>query len=90
MNAGVSLGTDTLVPALMTAPEAVKYLRLDILTKADGSEHRREMADGIRSLDHLIRRCRIRPVRVGKNRRFLRIELDRFLHEATAGEGSKP
>lgn len=72
-------------PTLMTAPEAVRYLRLDIRTKPDGTEHLREMADAIKSLDHLVRRGLIRPCRPGKNRRFLRSELDRFLRESTAG-----
>ena len=83
-------GTDQPVPPLMTAVEAVKFLRLDIISRADGSEKKRDMVDSLRSLDHLIRRGRIRPARVGKNRRFLRAELDRFLHATTTGERSNP
>ena len=82
-------GTNQPVPALMTAPEAVRYLRLDILTKPDGSEHRREIADAVKSLDHLIRKGRIAYVRVGKNRRFPRAKLDRFIHESTVCEASE-
>ena len=71
------------VPDLMTASEASRYLRLDILTKPDGTDEPREMADAIKSLDHLVRRGLIRPCRAGKNRRFARAELNRFIEEQT-------
>ena len=54
-------GIGQIVPDLMTASEASRYLRLDILTKPDGTDEPREMADAIKSLDHLVRRRVIRP-----------------------------
>ena len=74
---------------LLTAREAVRYLRLDILTKPDGTEQPREMADAMKSLDHLVRTRRIPSVRVGKNRRYLRSALDRFLGASSVTEGSE-
>ena len=69
---------------VLTAPEAVRYLRLDILTKPDGTEHRREMADAIKSLDHLVRNGRIPYIRLGKNRRFPRDYLDQYIEANTS------
>ena len=62
-------------PALMTAQEAVQYLRL--------AEEGRDIADAIVSLEYLVTSGRIRPCRVGRHNRFTREELSRFIHEQT-------
>jgi hypothetical protein len=62
-------------PALMTAQEAVQYLRL--------TEEGREIADAITSLEYLVNSGRIRPCRVGRHNRFTREELARFIREQT-------
>jgi hypothetical protein len=62
-------------PALMTAEEAVEYLRL-----AEGG---RDIGDALLSLEYLVGEGRIRPCRVGRFNRFMRVELDRFMHEQT-------
>ena len=51
-------------PSLMTAQEAVVYLRLD--------EGGRDMADALKSLEYLVQTGRVRPCRVGRNNRFAR------------------
>ena len=79
-------GTDQPGPDLLTGPEVVHLLRLDFTTKSDGTEHPREMADSLKSLDHLVRKGRIRPCRVGKCRRYARLEIERFIRESTAGK----
>ncbi|MEQ9094928.1 MAG: helix-turn-helix domain-containing protein [Phycisphaerales bacterium] len=62
-------------PTLMTAQEAVVYLRLD--------EGDRDMADALKSLEYLVKAGRIRPCRVGRSNRFARAELHRFVIEQT-------
>lgn len=62
-------------PALMTASEAVAYLRLD--------EGDRDIGDALRSLEYLVSQGLIRPCRVGRFNRYARPELDRFITEQT-------
>jgi hypothetical protein len=62
-------------PALMTACEAAEYLRL--------TEEGRDIGDAMASLEYLVASGRIRPCRVGRHNRYLRQELDRFMHEQT-------
>ncbi len=62
-------------PALMTAKEAVAYLRLD--------EDGRDIADALRSLEYLVLHQMVRPCRVGRSNRYARTELDRFIAEQT-------
>jgi len=66
-------------PSLMTAQEAVVYLRLD--------EGGRDMADALKSLEYLVTTGRIRPCRVGRHNRFARVELQRFVIEQTERYG---
>lgn len=58
-------------PALMTAQEAVLYLRL--------TEGGRDIGDALKSLEYLVAHGRIRPCRVGRFNRYPRAELDRFI-----------
>jgi hypothetical protein len=62
-------------PALLTAAEAVAYLRL--------SEDGRDVGDALRSLEYLVAQDLIRPCRVGRFNRYARSELDRFIAEQT-------
>ena len=62
-------------PSLMTAHEAALYLRL--------TEDGRDIADALASLEYLVSEGRIRPCRVGRFNRFMRVELERFMHEQT-------
>ena len=71
-----------MAPALMTAAEAARYLRL--------SEGDRDIADAITSLEYLVRQGRIRPCRVGKHNRYARAELDRFIRDQTERYGQSP
>lgn len=64
-------------PSLMTAAEAAHYLRL--------TEDGRDIADAIRSLEHLVLTNRIRPCRVGRWNRYSVHELERFITEQTGG-----
>lgn len=64
-----------IAPALMTAAEAATYLRLN----QDG----RDIADAIKSLEHLVNEGRLRPCRVGRWNRYARAELDRFISDQT-------
>ena len=67
-------GTDEIAPAVMTAEEACRYLRLDV---------GREMKNAIKALNRLVDRKLIRPCMYMKERRYTRDELDRFLAEQT-------
>jgi hypothetical protein len=62
-------------PHLMTAQEAALYLRL--------AEEGRDIGDALTSLEYLVTSGRIRPCRVGRHNRYLREELDRFMHDQT-------
>jgi hypothetical protein len=66
-------------PSLMTAQEAVVYLRLD--------EGGRDMADALKSLEYLVQTGRVRPCRVGRHNRFARAELHRFVIDQTERYG---
>ena len=68
-------GTDQPVPAVMTAEEAVRYLRLDI---------GRSMPLALKALDRLVYDKQvIRPCMYLKQRLFSREELDRFVRIRT-------
>lgn len=67
-------GTTTPVPALLTAEEACRYLRLD-----DG----RDMPRAVKSLRRLVELGRLRPTRIGRSNRYLREELHRCLTALT-------
>ena len=64
-----------IAPSLMTAQEAVVYLRLN--------EGGRDMADALKSLEYLVKSGRVRPCRVGRSNRYARVELQRFVIEQT-------
>ena len=70
-----------IAPSLMTAQEAVVYLRLD--------EGGRDMADALKSLEYLVQTGRVRPCRVGRNNRFARAELQRFVLDQTERYGQE-
>lgn len=64
-----------IAPALMTADEAVVYLRLD--------QGGRDIRDAIKSLEYLVSEGKVRPCRVGRWNRYARSELDRFIAQQT-------
>ena len=71
-------GTTEPAPSLMTAEEAVRYLRLDV---------GRGLPAALKALQRLVERMKIRPCRVGKHRRYSRHELDRFIADETNKHG---
>lgn len=64
-----------IVPPLLTPLEAVKLLRLDIITRPDGTTDERNPEDSLKTLDHLVRKGLLHPRRFGKSRCFSRREL---------------
>ena len=60
---------------LLTPLEAAKLMRLDVLTRPDGTVKEREPADVIKSLDHLVTRTGLQPRRFGKSKTFVRDEV---------------
>ena len=62
------------VPALLTAEEACRFLRLDL---------GRDMDAALKALRRLVDRRQLRPCQVGKYNRYSRAELLRFIHERT-------
>jgi hypothetical protein len=65
-------GTARPIPPLLTPAEVVRILRLDVLTKGDGTEKRRALPDAIKSLDHLCRTRKLHPICLSKSRTFSR------------------
>ena len=63
----------TMCPDLLTEKEAIRYLRLD-----ETSAH--NPADSLR---HYRKKGRLRATQVGRNVRYRRVELDRFLERQT-------
>ena len=70
------------VPALLTAREAIRYLRLD--------EEDRSHEAAARAFRRLVETKRIRPCRIGLRSRFARQELVRFVLVATELSGEAP
>ena len=60
------------VPACLTPAETVRLLRLDVLSRPDGTEERRAFGDALKSLERLIGNKRLLPRRFGKSRVFAR------------------
>ena len=67
-------GTTDAVPALLTAEEACRFLRLDL---------GRDIAAALKALRRLVDRRQLRPCPVGRNNRYSRGELLRFISERT-------
>lgn len=72
-------GTNQPIPALMTAQDACRFLRLDL---------DREMKNAIKALNRLVDKDLIRPCLVGNHRRYSHDELRRFIGEATERYGN--
>ena len=70
------------VPAVLTADEAIRYLRLD----AEG----RPTQAALRAFRRLVETKRVRPARIGIRNRFAREELRRFVLHATELSGEAP
>ena len=64
-------------PALLTATEAARYLRL-----IEGGE---DDASGPQRINRLVDRGKIRPCLTGGRRCYAKRELDRFIDDETAG-----
>ncbi len=65
-------GTVEVVPACLTPTEAVRLLRLDVLSRPDGTEEARSLGDALRSLERLVGSKRLHPMRFAKSRVFAR------------------
>ena len=63
---------------ILRADEAARFLRLD---------DDRDMAAAVKSLQRLVARGLIRPCRLGRHNRFLRLELERFARALTQQYG---
>ena len=70
------------VPAVLTAEEAIRYLRLD--------EGGRPPEAAARAFRRLVETKRVRPARIGIRNRFAREELLRFVLHATELSGEAP
>lgn len=73
-------------PMVMTAEEAAVYLRLD--RKCDGTL--RAPADVAKSLEHLVARHGLRPLKVGRFARYAKSELDRWIQERVESNNADP
>lgn len=60
------------VPVLLTPVETVRLLRLDVVSKKDGTEEVRALGDALRSLDRLVGQRRLKPRMFSKCRTFAR------------------
>ena len=65
-------GTTEAVPACLTPVETVRLLRLDVVSRPDGTEEVRALGDALRSLDRLVGTKRLVARRFGKSRTFSR------------------
>ena len=65
-------GTTDRVPVLLTPAETVRVLRLDVVSRPDGTEEVRALGDALRSLDRLVASKMLTPWRFGKSRTFAR------------------
>ena len=65
-------GTTEAVPACLTPVETVRLLRLDVVSRPDGTEEVRALGDALRSLDRLVEKKRLMPRRFGKSRTYAR------------------
>ena len=70
------------VPAVLTADEAIRYLRLD--------EYGRPPKAAQQAFRRLVETKRIRRARIGIRNRFAREELQRFVLHATELSGDAP
>ena len=65
-------GTTEPVPACLTPVEVVRMMRLDVVSKPDGTEETRALGDGLRSLELLVSKGLLTPRRFCKSNRFSR------------------
>ena len=80
-------GSTESVPACLTPAETVRLLRLDVLSRPDGTEEIRAIGDALRSLERLVGSNRLHPRRFGKSRVFARDDvLDLILATPEEGE----
>ena len=76
-------GTAHELPDVLMPAEVVDVLRLQEQPQTDGTIRRRALADALRSLGHLVRSGRIRPLPgCGRGHRFARAEVLRYLDGA--------
>ncbi len=74
-------GTTDPLPSLLTALEACKVLRLDVVANGDGAETVRAPGDAIRSLRHLVRTKQLKPRHFGKSQTFSRADILRLIRD---------
>ena len=68
-------GSTEVVPACLTPSETVRLLRLDVVSRPDGTEEIRSLGDALRSLERLVGSKMLLPRRFGKSRVFARQEV---------------
>lgn len=78
---GVFPGTKDPLPPLLTPVEAVRVLRLDVVTSQEGEERARTLPDALMSLNHLVRIGHLLPKTIGKSRVFARDDVLRLVVE---------
>ena len=66
----------TPAPEVMTIEQAGQFLRLD---EGPGRNER----DGAKSVDRLVQQKQLRPLRLGRDRKFALSELLRLIHDRT-------
>ena len=75
------------VPVLLTPVETVRLLRLDVVSRKDGTEEVRALGDALRSLDRLVGQSRLRPRMFSKCRTFARQDVIELILADPVGEG---
>ena len=75
------------IPPLLTPVETVRLLRLDVVTKPDGTEELRATGDALRSLDRLVSQNKLRPLKLGKSRTFARRDVLNLISSGSGGDG---
>ena len=80
-------GTTEAVPVCLTPAETVRLLRLDVVSRPDGTEEVRAIGDALRSLDRLVGTKRLMPRRFGKSRTFSRQDVIDLIIAAPPEDG---
>ena len=69
----------TTVPHVLTPIEACLYLRLDVDRVSESAM--------LKSLDRLVEKKLVRPAKIGRYRRYSKVELDRYVDARTEEYG---
>ena len=75
------------IPPLLTPGETIQLLRLDVVTKTDGTEELRAIGDALRSLERLVSQKKLRPLKLGKSRTYARHEVLELISSGSEAGG---